>query len=383
MKYFLYILFSIFLFTNVKAQDFISVPSYVNMSKHNKKMIVKSLDSLYQQIIIEEEIDSSFIEESNRKLTIISLKKIQHYELKEDSIKKESYKRQLINIFPITKNTYSISIICTIKKENNLPIVLYLTDLIAKIKNNKVTFSIPLEYLTRYWKKQKIGNITYHYRNNLDKEKAIIFNKKNNDIANLFDIKAQQMDFYMCDNYQEILNLMGHKYSLYSNGSYLGGYGVIANTIFMNHEDFSHDIFHYYSGLVNQRKNRNWIAEEGLAYTLGNAYYTDEKGEMVTQKRLLEELRSYLNHHKDTTLWTLFEKDYPIFDNIAENLSVRSVISSVIIDQVILTKGKKEIIELINSGGQEELTNYMRVINKLIGINKKNFNTRLNKLIQK
>ena len=75
-------------------------------------------------------------------------------------------------------------------------------------------------------------------------------------------VQSEDFDFYMCENYQEILRLLGVEYSVYENSKYRTGYGVDSNTIFsiMNHEDFSHDIFHYYSGKINKREDRNWIA---------------------------------------------------------------------------------------------------------------------------
>ena len=92
------------------------------------------------------------------------------------------------------------------------------------------------------------------------------------------------------------IHLLGFGYSLYSNGKYRDGYGVDTKTIFavMNNEDFSHDMFHYYSGQINKRENRNWITEEGIAYAWGNAYYTDKNGEMISNKRLITELKDYL-----------------------------------------------------------------------------------------
>ena len=93
-------------------------------------------------------------------------------------------------------------------------------------------------------------------------------------------ILKKKLNFYLCDNYQEILQLLGFDYDLSANGTTRDGYGVISQSIFsvMHHEDFSHDIFHYYSGKVNERSNRNWITEEGIAYSWGNVYYTDKNG---------------------------------------------------------------------------------------------------------
>ncbi|WP_291725829.1 hypothetical protein [Bernardetia sp.] len=365
----------------IQAQDFIVIPKHINIEGREKKKVIQQLDSLLHQIIIQK-LDTNLISKNKRDFTISVIDKLMRYEQKKDSVAKLILDKQLINIYPIDSQQYSISVAYLYKKDEQI-ILPYIFTLIADCTKENITFSVPLNYLTRYWQKTKIGNITYFHQGKLDIEQAIIFDKKNTQIATLMGLKAEKMDFYMCDSYKEIMQLIGFDYSYSANGIATGGYGVIANTIFMNHEDFSHDVFHYYSGLVNKREDRNWIAEEGVAYTLGNAYYTDEEGKMVTQKRLIKELENYLIQNQDSTLWQLFKEDYPIFDSIANDLSVRSVISSIIVDEVLLKKGKIGVLELVNSGGgKKKFDNYMKTIDELIGINENNFNERIKKLMK-
>ena len=188
----------------------------------------------------------------------------------------------------------------------------------------------------------------------------------------------------MTDNYQEILQLLGFGYSLNSNGSYRDGYGVKNKTIFavMNNEDFSHDMFHYYSGKINKGVNRNWITEEGIAYLWGNAYYTDKNGEMITNKKLVLELKNYLSKNPNTNLFEIFSKNENIFNHIAPEVSVRSTISGVIANQVEKKKGLKGILSLINAGSQNRLESYLKMTNELLEINKNNFNKKVLKLIE-
>ena len=149
----------------------------------------------------------------------------------------------------------------------------------------------------------------------------------------------------------------------------------------MNNEDFSHDMFHYYSGQINKRENRNWITEEGIAYAWGNAYYTDKNGKMISNKRLITELKDYLAKNPNTDLFELFSKNEKIFNNIAPEISVRSTISGIIASQIEKKKGMEGILKLINAGRKDRLENYLKVTNELIGINKDNFNLKVVKLI--
>lgn len=126
---------------------------------------------------------------------------------------------------------------------------------------------------------------------------------------------------------------------------------------------------------------KNWITEEGIVYNWGNAYYTDKNGEMITQQRLINELKNFLVKNPKANLYELFNNDEKIFKIIAPEISVRSTISGIIAEQVEREKGRYGIEKLINSGNKDQLKNYLKVIEDLIGITKNNFNLKVGKLI--
>ena len=124
-------------------------------------------------------------------------------------------------------------------------------------------------------------------------------------------LEPDAFDLYMCYNEQEVLQLLGIDYCIDRNGQTRNGFGVYTSTIcsIMNHEDFSHDVFHYYSEKINRNENRNWVTEEGVAYLWGNAYYTNiTTGEMIEQEELTNELRNYIQANPEVSLYELFEK---------------------------------------------------------------------------
>ena len=61
---------------------------------------------------------------------------------------------------------------------------------------------------------------------------AQIFNKKNTAIAHKFGLAPDLFDFYMIENYQKYLNLIGINYQVYENVKYRTGKGVSFNIIF-------------------------------------------------------------------------------------------------------------------------------------------------------
>ncbi len=309
---------------------------------------------------------------------------MQEYEQEKKDKALQIENKQLINLYSVGKNKYSVSIIYLSKNINKTPKIPYILNLIAEDKNGKITFSIPLDYLTRYWKTQLVGNTTYHFRNKLNLSRAKLFDDKHKTIANKLGVAPEQLEFFMCDNRQESLKLQGFDYSAVNNGQTRGGYGVDVGTIFsvMNNEDFSHDVFHYYSGKVNEIDKRNWISEEGIAYSWGNAYYTDMAGEMITHKRLVQELKQYLKDHSDIKIFDLFEKNAKIFKHIAPEPSARSTISGLIVNKVERKRGMKGLTKLINCGRKDLLKDYLKATNELLGINQHNFDKKVRLLLK-
>lgn len=375
----------IFSLTSGIAQENILKPIFLkySMDSITKVNFNKSLESFFSEMR-QGRINEDLLTPKREKLTKSQLQELVSYETGKDSITAKIQDKQLINIYPISTDKYFLSITYINQSPESNPILFFVINLIATKTNDKFTFSVPIDYLTRYWETENIGNITYHFRGKIDKERAKLFNKKNSSIAGKLGLKPEKMDFYMCDNFQEISELLGFRYSGYSNGKYRDGYGVDTKTIFsvMNNEDFSHDIFHYYSGQVNERKNRNWITEEGIAYAWGNAYYTDKDGEMITHKRLVNELKVYLSQNPNTDLFELFSNNTKIFNHIATEISVRSTISGLIANEVEKKKGMEGILALINAGRQDRLESYLKVTSELIGIDKENFNSKVETLIK-
>jgi len=349
-----------------------------------RDQIFTALDSLFVQLT-NDILYEKYLSSELKDLTFSVLSDIQKYEQGKDSIQKSKIDKHLIRGYPIEKNKFFLSIAFIRDNNEKAPVIYYVLNLLANLENDAFYFSSPLLYYTRKWEQTKVGQITYHHKGKLNLDRARIFDEKNTTIAKKMGVQSEEFDFYMCENYQEILRLLGVEYSVYENSKYRTGYGVDSNTIFsiMNHEDFSHDIFHYYSGKINKRDNRNWITEEGIAYLWGNAYYTDSKGKMITHQQLVDELKSYLQENPDKSLFDLFENNTKIFNHIAPEISVRSTISGIIANQVEKEKGMEGVSKLINAGSKDRLGSYLKKVDELIGIDKNNFNTKVKELIDK
>lgn len=366
------------------AQQLVQIPEFlnVNVDSTTSKSILDTLEALIQQTT-NGTLNADHLTADLSALTLSTLQNFVSYERNKPKDVSDKSDKQLINFYPIGNDQYSLSIAYTTQGADSNPIILFVLNLIASVEKEKVTFAIPLGYHTRYWQTTTVGNVTYHHRGKLNKKRAKAFNKNNTLIASKLKQEPEKLHFYLCDDRQEILKLQGYEYSIEVNGDARNGYGVDEGTIFsvMSNEDFSHDMFHYYSGKIHQRVNRNWITEEGIAYLWGNAYYTDAAGEMITHSRLVDELRKYLAENPDTNLIALFTSNQKIYNHIAPEISVRSTISGVIAREVEKQKGMEGIFTLINCGRPERENNYFAAIEQLLGITRENFNEKVARLI--
>ncbi|MDB5150319.1 MAG: hypothetical protein JWQ57_4339 [Mucilaginibacter sp.] len=370
MKKLLFV-FLVFITACVNAQSVTVIKSlHADVPDAVKQQVVNALDSLVCKIGTGK-LNINDVVQDKGELTVSVLKDLQA------DINDSTSQKQLINMYPVAAGQYFISI-AVITTNSSAPALNKIINLIGNNKSGKITFTLPLNYLTRLWKTRTVGNIIYHYPDVINIGRAKKFDKKNTLIPTKLGVQPEVMDFYLCDNHQEIFQLLGLGYDAESNGRVRDGYGVDGNCIFsvMHNEDFSHDAFHYYAAKV-RKAPRNSAAEEGIAYSWGNAYYTDEKGEMILQKDLVIQLKLFLQQHPQAGLYDLFTKNPVVFNSMAK---VRSVISGIICDEVERQKGVPGIIALINCGKGDD--NYLATVNSLININKANFDAAVKALLK-
>jgi hypothetical protein len=373
------ILFLVFTGSLIQAQSKISIPKYLKTEIKDsiKVEILNSLDSLFAGID-SGNINAELVDRENFDFNMSFFKSFKGLE-NNDTIK-NFYKRQLINFYPVSASEYLLSIAYAGSQEQE-PVIGSIYNIIARNDNNKIIFSNPIKYLTKTWKTMVVGDITYYYRDTINLKRATEFNEKNRTMAVKLGLMPIKFNFYMCRDFQEIFHIIGCEYDLQNNGTANSGYIVDPNNLFsiMNNEDFSHDVFHIYAAEIRKQK-RNRAAEEGIAYSWGNAYYADNNGEIANQKELVSALQKYLREKPKTDLLDLFENNPKIFNYGSDKISVKWVISGVICDEVEREKGLVGIKQLIDCGYGDE--NFFKCVDKLIQINRGNFNKKMMVLIE-
>ena len=368
------ILLAISLCVNSQSQFKIRNDFYSSLPDSLTNQIINSFDKLLISID-NAPLDTSLIDVENADLNRNFFYYLKGVERK-DTIQKY-FQAQLINLYPIENNQYMFTIIY--QKNDEIGRIF---SFLAKNRNGKVTFANPLKYNTKFWKTTTVGTITYYYPDTIDIKRAEIFDRKNIVMAQKLNLPVRNWDVYMCRNYQEAIQIQGCSYEFTRNGAVNHGDIIDPKTLFscMNDEDFSHDILHIYASQI-RGKERNANGECGLAYYWGNAYHTGLVGKSPELDELVTTLQHYLKSNKDVSILELFEKSPNILAEYGYPwpIHVNRIISGVICREIERQKGTEGIIELLKCGRGND--NLFKATEKLIGINKENFDKQMYKLI--
>jgi hypothetical protein len=368
------ILLAMSLSVNAQTQFKVIDKLYSSLSDSLTNQIITSLNNLLISID-SEKLDTTLVDRKNEDFNRHFFTYLKGIERK-DTIPKY-FQGQLINLYPIENKQYLLTLAYT--KGNEIGRIL---TFLAKEDNGKFVFASPIQYNTKYWKTAITGTITYFFRDTIDTKRTEIFNQKNILMAKKLGLPVRNWEVYMCQNYQEAIQIQGCLYEYTRSGYVNLGDVVSPKTLFsvMNDEDFSHDVFHGYASEI-RGKVLNRSAEEGIAYLWGNAYYVGILGKAPEQKDLVPLLQQYVKAHKDVGLLDLFEKNPDIFAGYGypRPRSVKSTISGIICGEIERQKGTDGVIELIRCGRGDD--NFFKSIENLVGINRENFDTEVYKLI--
>ena len=273
-----------------------------------------------------------------------------------------SYQYHLINIVERSDHKLDITLSYLGRSETSMmnPLVI---NLVAEENSDDYTFLCPFEENTQDWHSKTVGNITFYYQYSFDEAIAKEFDAHNTFMASVVDISPLKIDYYKCQNLQQVYKVMGVDYYQPINGLKRGCVVEGAQNLFISGtgtEAYNHDLTHVYFSEVIPDSIRNRTAEEGYNINLTN--YWGESSEQIYSY-----LKAYILSHPQQTILELFNDSrtlkYPI--------STKMPIAAVLMRKVEREQGMEAILVLISCGNTDE--DFLAKLTKIAGVDKDNF----------
>jgi hypothetical protein len=294
------------------------------------------------------------------------------------------YNPYLTNVVPLKGTGYLLQV-SFMGTSENVALLRTSFEFIAHKKENSFLFSSPLLRNTKNWKVEKVANNIFHYQGNLNKTKVQEFNK----LTSVFDKKLNALnkvtEYYLCENIIDLQKLVGVDYKADYNGrtesvwsSSFGDRKVIVmgnnNAAFDNFDP--HDLWHDRLSLVIPRSQVNKPVDEGCAYLYGGSWG-------FGWKEIFKEFMAQVASNKSAN-WAEI-KETPVYFKTKEfNNSADYIVNALLVQKIEKEKGFAGVWEFLNCGKYEKGNeNYYKVLEKLTGITKANYNDKVWELISK
>ncbi|CAN5267094.1 hypothetical protein BH11BAC6_BH11BAC6_10950 [soil metagenome] len=367
------------------SQTDLIIPAGTNLLQDSiaSKNLVNSL-SLFLNSIAIDNTANQYIPAQDKVQTLDLIDEIKDIQKSGKYKNDKFYKPYLTNVVQINDSTYFLqfSFIGTVYSSAFLRASF---DLMAKkVHTNDFVFYSPISTNTKNWKTKKTGTTTFHYNNNLNIAKATSFSN----YVLLFDHKLgninQHIDYYCCNNATEALRILGVPYKADYNGqNTISLNSTFENTsVFVtseggeNFNDFDpHDLWHSRLHTAIPVSLINKPVDEGCAYLYGGSWG-------LSWKEIYKMFTERVSKNRQTDWLDLYEKFYNFGDGQEKHLIVGYVINALIVKELEKEKGFSAVVTFLKCGKYEKGNeNYFSVLNKLLGINKANFNAAVWKLI--
>lgn len=268
--------------------------------------------------------------------------------------------------------------------QKDKPVLRAVFNLLARQAGDKFYFSSPLKQNTRYWKTKQLNSITYHYKDTLSKTDTKAYKKT----IDFYDEKLKApflpIQFYYCDNFTEVQQLLGIEYKADYNGFIYDVLIAHENGMDLNingwnssqHRFDPHDLWHERLRAVVNSDIINRPVDEGCAYLYGGSWG-------FTWPELLTKFKKYAEANPNADWLTLYLNGTN-FSGGEKILKVSYALNALIAQKIEKEKGFAPVLDLLKCGKRETGdANYFTALEKITGINKTNFNTMMWELIKK
>jgi hypothetical protein len=317
--------------------------------------------------------------------TSVLLDEMKHVEENSELKQPAFYKCYLTNVMPLNDNDYLIQ--CSyIGINETTPILKASFTMVATKDASQFHFSSPLKQNSLSWKSETLGNTIFHFKSRFNSANAKTYlNKIAEYDKRLNAPKQQPTDLYCCDNFHEVLQLVGIDYKADYNGysrNTLSGSAndtnlVVDGTVTSDFTKFDpHDLWHDRLRRVLSPDIINRPVDEGCAYLYGGSWG-------LSWKEILAKFKAYAAANENADWLSLYNESRNFTENADRPSRVDFAINALLIQKIEKEKGVSAVLELLSCGKKEaDNANYFKALEKITGISKTDFSSRVVSLIK-
>ena len=287
----------------------------------------------------------------------------------------------LLNVVELDSGVIAITIGYSGIKDNQV-VTRAIVDLCAKEKKDSFYFYSPIKERTKGWKHQTIGYTTFHYKSTFDEANAKTFLNYKDAFDKKLKVTPIPIQFYICDDYKEACYLSGISYKMDLNG-----YGHSVNSATENNSYVivdgtntestydPHDLWHARLRKAISKDSINRPVDEGCAYLYGGSWG-------ITWPEIKYMFKENVINNQDNNWLKLYEAFYNFNPNKSKSLNVPYFINALIIQKIEKEKGFAGVLTMVSCGKyKKDNEQYFKTLEMLTGINRENFNTRVDELV--
>lgn len=267
--------------------------------------------------------------------------------------------------------------------EDKEPVIRATFELQAKPGGDRFYFSSPLKRNTANWNKKKLGVINLVWKDTLSAALSEAYLAK----VTAFDLKLKSKktatDFYYTPNVTDALKALGVLYksdyttatevslSARENSKLILVKGAPLKSAF----DL-HDCWHERFLNVVAEDRRNRPIDEGCAYLYGGSWG-------ISWPQIYNTFKSRIASREGVNWVAMYENPENFGESQEKALYTNYVINALLVDKIEKEKGFPSVMEFLQCGPYLRTNeNYFAALEKLTGINKENFNTKIALLVR-
>lgn len=312
------------------------------------------------------------------------LSEMKHIEENTELKQPAFYKCYLTNVMPLNENDYLIQCSYIGLRETN-PVLRASFTMVATKNSNQFHFSSPLKQNSLSWKVEVLENTAFHFKTTFNSANAKGYLRKIAEYDKKLNAPSQPTEFYCCDNFHEVLQLVGVDYKADRNGMSHNTLSVLENNTNLVLDgamtpDFTtfdpHDLWHDRLHKVLSPDLINRPVDEGCAYLYGGSWG-------LSWEEILKRFKAYAAANEKADWLALYNESRNFDEKATRPLRVDFAINALLVRKIETEKGFPAVLELLSCGKKEaDNVNYFKALEKITGISKSDFNSRVVSLIK-